>query len=391
MCSREETMREIIRKLEKISIKQENVKLINLGVCINYNDYRLWDVLKSYIGSHIVEENVEKDPEIHFNMICNDQVYNELICATENGDRGETKVLSYCSKEKGTLRLIKFSCGILNIYKTSKTNAILIEEKESVGKFWYIVNNKDFEEKQFKKDGFKFFEHIINKYSNVSGSILMHSAAVAYNNKIVSIIGPKRSGKTTVFMDMIKHIGCNPVSFDKAHILQSNEGIILYGMPTRLRILSGTLKKYTGILDYLIPKQYLSASEDRLWEGESESKVDVSFEDFRKFTKKEFIIKGKLELIVIPNIGREQKEEVSLVTKEEFLQLVEMQFFTPYNLEEDWWSEIGATKKDIQVMKENREKMIEFIWNNIPIVKISGATNLAASIEKIKRQYLESS
>ena len=45
------------------------------------------------------------------------------------------------------------------------------------------------DEISFKKDGYKFFEHIINKMLNCKGSVLVHSAAIANENGAILIVG----------------------------------------------------------------------------------------------------------------------------------------------------------------------------------------------------------
>ena len=348
-----------------------DLSLLNVGCKVSYNNEKLYHQLMSYISSHVLKE--KKEIDFWFSMIVDGELFRFIENEVNGGKRAQIVHLSYCSKEKGTIRALRFEYESFNVFLSQKTPAIFIEFFEEK-KYYYIIDEEYLEKLKFKFDGFKFFEHVLSKTLNMKDTVLFHSAAVQYGDSAVIIIGPKRSGKTTLFMDMIRRIGCTPMAFDKCHLKYENDYVDVYGMPTRLRVLAGTLSKYGDEMKYLIPDEYKNASDEVLWEGKSESKIDMSFKDFERFCGgKNFVHKSKLKYIIIPNVSKDNSDEVRLASYDEFRLICETQIFTPNNPEEDWWSNCG--KDYLEKMECNYQNMIRYIWNNIPVIKISTSSN----------------
>ena len=296
----------IMGELNKMVLQDENIKLLKVNYLLRYNDEFLKEQLMAYIGSHITEQGTT-DEKIEFTMITDDDLFDNIKKEVNTGARADVVVLSYCSKEKGTIRALKFKNNNCNIYVTQKTPAILVEIKND-RKYFYIIKEEYKKNMNFKLDGFKFFEHILNKAMNIKKSVLFHSASVEDNDGAIIIVGPKRSGKTTLFMDLIRLIGCKPLAFDKCHLTKEKGNVTVWGMPTRLRVLAGTLSKYGDEMSYLIPNEYKDVDSNELWKGASESKIDMSFEDFIRFSRGETF--GNLEITVISGAHQQLFEDL---------------------------------------------------------------------------------
>lgn len=82
---------------------------------------------------------------------------------------------------------------------------------------------------------------------------------------------------------MIHEANYLPVSVDKTYVFYKDHRYVANGFPTRIRVLSGTLLKYGNEFIKYVPREYRTASQDDLWKGESDSKVDLTGEVFLKF------------------------------------------------------------------------------------------------------------
>lgn len=382
----DEILRLVTDREKGADVAYEKFSLLEVDCNVAYNAEVLFQQLMSYVKSHIREVK-HLIVKMSFTMIVDNELYDFIQKAANSGKRAQVVHLSYCSKEKGTIRALRFEKEEYNIYLAQKTPAIFIECDNSKH-FYYVIKDSYLQQIKFKLDGYKFFEHILNKLMNIIGSVLFHSAAVEYGDgDAMIIIGPKRAGKTTLFMDLIRVLECRPIAFDKCHLV-INSDVTVYGMPTRLRVLAGTLGKYGKEMEYLIPEEYRNADSDELWKGKSESKIDMSFADFERFCRgKRFVEKSKLKYMIIPNIAKDNSDEVRLATFDEFREICMTQIFTPENPEEDWWSDCGKT--EVESMKRHYNELVEYIWKNIPIVKISTSNNTQGVIKKFEELFLE--
>lgn len=381
-------VKEIMQYCEqKNKAKYVFMELIGLKFKCIFNNDELFNIFKNFVSSHV---NVCEDDcnklDFKFNLICDDELYEKILNIVDSSESTKKVVLSYCSTERGMIRAYEVKCDSnIRIYKTQKTTTLFVSD-EKKGDFYFIINKKYLSDISFKKDGYKFFEHIVNKMLNVNGSILTHSASVANEDGAILIVGPKRSGKTTTFLEFIKFLNMSPLAVDKTHLFLKDNEIDVYGFPTRLRVLAGTLKKYGNQFDHLIPKAYKNADFTELWKGDSKSKVDLPYDEFEKFcNKKPFVKNSKLKLIVFPNISYKLKSEILKPSYQEFYEIFESQIFTPKNPEEDWWSEIGI--EDQEMMLNNKNSLIEYMWNNIPIIKINAAEDVRTVLLELKKMY----
>lgn len=87
-----------------------------------------------------------------------------------------------------------------------------------------------------------------------------------------------------------------------------------------------------------------------------------------------FVKKAQIAGIVIPSIRKDNNAYLKKLKKPEYIDTLESQIFTPYNPEEDWWTDVGKSK--LEFMNETRLKIINKICDEIPIYELSGSTNL---------------
>ena len=155
-------IRLIEERIKEEDMESNSFSLLELNCNVNYNNEVLYQLLLSFIGSH--QDDYQGDNiNLYFNMLVDDSLYETFLQVANTGKRGQIVHLSYCSKEKGTLRAVKFVHDEYCLYLAQKTPAILIERNDH---FYYVINNEYLQRINFKFDGFKFFEHVLNKMKN---------------------------------------------------------------------------------------------------------------------------------------------------------------------------------------------------------------------------------
>ena len=383
------SLKNIMQLLSSIEFKNVDYQLIGISFRCIYNDEHLYKIFEDFVSSHAEKSSFSLEIDFSFGLICEDELYDLLEKDLPYLINKGNQVLSYCSNEKGMLRVTTFEDAESDykIYKTQKTPSFLV-----CGdcKYYYIISSAYLNNISFKKDAYKFFEHIFGKISNVKGTVLLHGAtAISPRGKGVMIIGPKRSGKTTVLLDMIHEANYLPVSVDKTYVLYKDHSYIANGFPTRMRVLAGTLLKYGNEFIKYVPHEYKTATKDILWKGESNSKVDLTGEAFLKFCNNTPIKKSTcLDAILLPDIRQDNTVCVRPATSDEIFQRLIPQIFTPINPEEDWWSNIGKNNDDINQMLVNRDRFLkDIITNQIPILFFSAAENLKDAFKMLANDY----
>lgn len=329
-------MRNIFRSIiENNEIKQKySFANLNFGVYFNNNGLKEKFEEKMYPFIRIY-----KLDNLSFNLysLINDNLYFKIKSMIEDQVAMDA-VASYCTKERGMVRIKKYKVDDLIVILSGKQQAFWVIDNKSSNMIF--VGLKDALE-HFHREYCIFFEHVLTKKSIEKGAILLHAAAVEKNNEAIILVGNKRSGKTTTFFELCKNDGYSPVSVDKILVIEELGRMKIYGVPTRLRVLAGTLSKYPELNSY-IPDKYKNASQELLWKGESDSKVEIPIKEFEKFVGMEFVTNSLMSTLVFNEINKEnEKPIVKIGFNSKNLSILEKNTFAPFNPEEDWWSEIG--------------------------------------------------
>lgn len=271
-------------------------------------------------------------------------------------------VASYCTKESGTVRIKKYKINDCIVILTSKKNSYWILDNDAKN-ILFIGNERSLE--HFHREYYIFIEHILTKKCVENGALLIHAAAVEKNGKAVILVGNKRSGKTTTFFELCKSGQYFPVSVDKVLIVSADNKLKVFGVPTRLRVLAGTLSKYKELISY-IPEKYRNTTQEILWKGESDSKVEIPIKEFEKFVSRKFQKEAVLSTLVFNHINSEiNTARVNVCNTNINMEILLNNTFSPYNPEEDWWSEIGINNVENLVNNKNKKvselKKLNFI------------------------------
>lgn len=269
-------------------------------------------------------------------------------------------VISYCTTEKGTIRSKKYILNGNIVINPPTQEALWILNNDATDITFLgresAINN-------FHRNFYIFFEHIITKKCIEKGAVMIHSAAVKAVDGVVLYIGKKRAGKTTLFFESCGRRMMQPISVDKTLICREGDKLIAYGVPTRLRVLAGTLSKYEE-LNHFVPEKFRNVDSHVLWRGESDGKIEMCIGDFEKFAHTKFVPFGQLAKIVACSIKQENTVPIKKVGFDSFfLNSLRNSIYSPDNPEEDWWSEIGLRKR-VELQK-NTEEILNDIQQNI--------------------------
>ncbi|MFD0890358.1 hypothetical protein ACFQ08_37940, partial [Streptosporangium algeriense] len=285
-------------------------------------------------------------------------------------------MISYCSTEKGRLPVEHWRAGGSVLLRTVKTPTWLLADADYT-RLTFVVGGGYPAAPTVHKDLALLILHVLQRTLEVRGQLQVHASAVVVDGRAVLFSGPKRSGKTTCFLDAIVRTGARPLSVDKVHLAEdpATGGLRVFGIPTRLRVLAGTLQKYPGSWDAFIPEEYRGAGEERLWRGESDSKVTVPLTSLRSITGTDFELSAPLGMIVLPDVARGRGPLLREVTDPgEIASLMRPNVYTPDNPEEDWWSGIGEHLAGD--LRARAEAFLTGIGSRVPILRLEGAERI---------------
>ncbi|UZW14834.1 hypothetical protein OSC52_03020 [Clostridium pasteurianum] len=373
---------EILNNINKnYSIKSFYYSFCDVNFSCSFNNDFLFNKFNNIIYPYIKEIKLYTTMDFSIKSIVDDYILKSLKTSLLQENRKQIFTMTYCSTEKGTIKVNKYIFDNYIIFEAIKSDAILIMNN-NYNEYIYITSNENMLNNNFFKDYYMFFEHILHKKCNEKGSILVHASAVNTKDGVILFVGKKRSGKTTMLFECCKKLDCNPLSVDKVHLKFKNNKIKVYGFPTRLRVLSGTLSRYKELKN-IIPMKYKNASEDELWKGKSDSKVDIEINKFEHFVNKKIVSYGNLNKIVLNTVTKEINKETFFYEnyKSQCINTLLENIYTPYNPEEDWWSNISINKCD--EMENNKNYLLNYIYSSIPIISLNAKNHIVGLMEKI--------
>lgn len=361
----------IVLKLKKFFLGENFMEKIfkydNISFKLSCKNEMIYKSLLEIFYPNILEIFNEKIYNFEFNIIDNEEIYFTL--KNKLGKiPGIKSSLVKCSKKSGDITLIKKEYHGKNFFEVLNKRIILLVE----GSKYSVLFNELIEYNQIYKGIYLFLAHIIQKKINLIGGLLLHSASILdINGAVTLLVGEKRSGKTTVFIEQCLKNSFFPLSVDKSYIFFKNEDLVVKGFPSRLRILPGTLSKYSIFHSY-IPIRYRNVTSEVLWKGESEGKVSIPLPKFEEIINKKFGTEGKLKNIFFPEISKNNISEVKKISDEKvILEKLRNSIYTPSNPEEDWWSLIG--KENVEEVQNNVNEMLKLILENCNFFVIKGA------------------
>lgn len=371
---------ELKKLFNNIKLEYENIlEYATYSIRIAGNNEKFTNSFIEILRPHFFDTKKNNKIILSFSLIISSDVIKNIINVIRSVKYSD-HISVFCSTESGTQRLRKFDFKDILIFESEKTNVFLVFDKEKNS--YYCVCGGDYiYSPTWYKDVFVFFEHIIHKRLNALGSVLIHASAVTNKRgKCFLISGNKRAGKTTMLFDFIKNFDFCPISVDKTHVFIKDNDIIAYGFPSRLRVLSGTLSKYSPFFDDIIPNEYLNVSKEILWKGESKGKVNISISLLEKFCRKKFVLNDKISSFIFPNISFGNLSTVEILQKHDIADFLKENIFTPNNPEEEWWSLEGKEQEIFMI--ENRKQLLTKVKELISF-KLIAEGSLIEPINKI--------
>ncbi|WP_271222142.1 hypothetical protein [Streptosporangium carneum] len=363
-----------------------NVASLELGV--SCGDRALFEALHAYLGSHAGPASGGR-PDVELTFVVSDALAGRLEATAVRLPGPQPAMISYCTTEKGSLPVEHWRAGRATLLRTLKTRTWLLAD-ESYSRLTFVVGDDYPLRPTVHKDLALLILHVLQRTLEARGQLQIHASAVVVDGQAVLFAGPKRSGKTTCFLDAIVRTGARPLSVDKVHLAEDAEGTAtgrfqVFGIPTRLRVLAGTLQKYPGTWDAFIPEEYRGAGEERLWRGESDSKVSIPLTSLRAVTGEDFTLRAPLGMIVLPDVARGRVPLLrEVVDPLEVAELMRPNVYTPDNPEEDWWSGIGGHLA--ADLRARAEAFLAGIGATVPILRLEGAERIDHLLQEAWRR-----
>ncbi|MEV7013771.1 hypothetical protein [Streptosporangium sp. NPDC051022] len=359
--------------------------IAGLELDVRCGDRALFEALHAYLGSHAGAPSGAR-PDVEMTFVVDDELAGRLEAAAPGLPGTRPAMISYCSTEKGSLPVEHWRAGGATLLRTLKTRTWLLADA-AYSRLAFVVGGDYPARPTVHKDLALLVLHVLQRTLEARGQLQIHASAVVVDGQAVLFSGPKRSGKTTCFLDAIVRTGARPLSVDKVHLAADpvTGGFQVFGIPTRLRVLAGTLQKYPGSWDGFIPEEYRGVGEERLWRGESDSKVSIPLTSLRTVTGKDFTLQAPLGMIVLPDVARGREPLLREVTDPlEVAELMRPNVYTPDNPEEDWWSGIGEhLAADLRARAED---FLAGIGATVPILRLEGAERIDHLIQEAQRR-----
>ena len=138
-------------------------------------------------------------------------------------------------------------------------------------------------------------------YNEDMNMILLHGAALAYNNKGFVIIGEKGSGKTSLLMRMVKNKAIL-ISNDR---IFTDRNLSIIGFPQAVRVGLGTFENDKRMLDNF-SKNTFFRKQDRI--DCSGFKYLITMDEIGRIYDTSSIMKHRLNYVIIPDVKIDSNE-----------------------------------------------------------------------------------
>jgi hypothetical protein len=89
-----------------------------------------------------------------------------------------------------------------------------------------------------------------------AGGLLLHAAAVALDDRVVVLAGPKRAGKTTLLLHLLQHGGAAFVANDRVVATERRSTVRVHGLPTIVKVWCDTLEWFPAVRERLLVSAY---------------------------------------------------------------------------------------------------------------------------------------
>lgn len=215
-------------------------------------------------------------------------------------------------------------------------------------------------------------------YNEDMNMILLHGAALAYNNKGFVIIGEKGSGKTSLLMRMVKNKAIL-ISNDR---IFTDRNLSIIGFPQAVRVGLGTFENDKRMLDNF-SKNTFFRKQDRI--DCSGFKYLITMDEIGRIYDTSSIMKHRLNYVIIPDVKIDSNElnMELIVDNKKKKQIFDKICFTPID-ESFRYSWIYDSNITIEKKIENRKIIWEKLKNK-DFIKVSYGTELESKniVDKI--------
>ncbi len=188
--------------------------------------------------------------DCRISLVCDTQRYDEILARGPRLDGGQAVCFVL---DTGLVQL--------PLWKSPTSDRIIFDERL---KTFYLVSTSDARIDLLTPAGnlaartalMRVVRELAMSHSHRTGRLVIHGAAFVVGNTGVIIAGPKGAGKTTLLVHALHQAGVDYVSNDRVVVSNETEGPMARGMPTIVRLSTGTVEMFPHLLPRLRARSY---------------------------------------------------------------------------------------------------------------------------------------
>ena len=187
------------------------------------------------------EINRGVSPDCKVVLTADTQQYEDML---EKGAQPDGKQIDCFALESGVVRL--------PLWASESDGPIIFDER--FGAF-YVVNQGIAEiriltansDNRARTSLMRVVRELAMNHSRRTGSLIIHASGFVVEGRGVLIAGPKRAGKTTLLIHVLRHGTAQYLSNDRVVVSFEETGPTMRGMPTIVAIRQGTLEMFPDL------------------------------------------------------------------------------------------------------------------------------------------------
>ena len=299
-------MEKLVKKIEQKSEVCINVELSGLGFeiyCQKEIEKGLKADLYQYIHPKQTVNTSEKKIKLYY--VVSDGLFEEVMNNKSNKEGTRIQIFRSNMLNKHANR---YDYGEYKLFYCDIEPYFLFTFEDKI----YVLLRKD--SKNIYRLYFRVMVEVTLRAKRYMGYHLIHAACVCINDKALLICGNKAAGKTTLMSHLLNSGKTNFISNDKV-FLSADLSEIEY-FPLVARIGGGTLNKFSK---YDLRNEYYRISKEDKKKGKEDlgnDKWDFTPVEMAKIFNCEYKEAGKLEAVIIPNIGENNEEKITMVNED---------------------------------------------------------------------------
>lgn len=290
-----------------INLYSYTLKFLDFKILIksNYNNTLTW--LREFMLPSFEVSSCDQKHDIEIEHIIDSVRYNEYRNSLPVNCKSIVNVFAMDNKK---LRLPLYDIDNETLLYDESTNVIyILPEKSPI----LIISPED--NIYSRKALMRTVRELATNYCREKNDLIIHGAALAFNDRGIIIAGPKGAGKTTLLISLLHNKSYSYIANDRLVINSDNNQYSIIGIPTIINIGKDTLssfENFEGSVSKENSKYYLNMDEknlvsDKISKTDPNGNYTLSPLHLCNLLKIEMLNKSKLSLIIFINAKKTGK------------------------------------------------------------------------------------